>query len=64
MTPAEQATAAPFTFLAYRGWRPCGGGEWMRGDQRMTATEAIARELVADMVATNGLVNVEIQGGV
>lgn len=47
LSPEDQAIAAPFTFLAGLGWRPAGQGLWTRGEEQMTAAEAIARELVA-----------------
>lgn len=46
-TPQAQAEATPFAFLVERGWRPSGGGEWVKGGARATARDAIAVELAA-----------------
>lgn len=46
-TPQEYAEGSPFAFLVERGWRPSGGGEWVKGEARATARDAIAAELAA-----------------
>lgn len=50
-TPQEYAEGSPFAFLVERGWRPAGGGEWVKGEgaeaERATARDAIAAELAA-----------------
>lgn len=50
-TPREYAAGSPFAFLVERGWRPAGGGEWVKtvgtSEERARAGDAIAAELAA-----------------